>query len=106
MNEHEDIVIDDEELCAYVAEKTKVDAETVSAILEKEMDYLDDKGLLLPEKPQDDSTSGVFIDTDLLTKHIVNSLQVPWETVAAVLDAENSFLFDKGVLSVKYSIED
>lgn len=51
--------------------------------------------------PLDDGASDVFIDIDLLTEHIVNSLQVPRETVVAVPDAENSFLFEKSVLGVK-----
>jgi len=105
MNHQEDVCIDDEELCSYIVEKTGFSKELVVKILECEMEYLDSLGLLDDKEHEEHEDHDVFVDTDELERYISERLNETIETIAAVLDAENSFLFERGVLGVKYETE-
>lgn len=105
MNPQEDICIDNEELCAYIVEKTGFKEEQVAKILECEMEYLESLGLLEDKEPEEPEDHDVFVDTDELERYISERLNETKETIAAVLDAENSFLLERGVLGVKFETE-
>jgi len=96
-----DFVIDEEELCEYIAKKLTIDSDTVSTVLDAELDFLDSKGLVLEDKPSEQGNLKdvpvAEIDSDELKAYVVSRTGLNPETVELILDTEMRYLEEQGV---------
>ncbi|MFC4779127.1 hypothetical protein ACFO9Q_20230 [Paenibacillus sp. GCM10023252] len=83
--------INEQELIAYIAGKTKADPKTVALVLKHEQAFID--GVAAKTKGE------VDIDSDELVDYILSRPDVKLTEIAVddILDAEMEYLMDKGV---------
>jgi tRNA-binding EMAP/Myf-like protein len=97
-DQNQDVVIEGEELIEYINQETKIEIEAVSEILDKEMEFLESKGLVLENKPDDaEEREVVFIDEDELISYISGRTNLSKKVVKFVLDTEDEYLDSLGL---------
>jgi hypothetical protein len=91
------MVINMEEVCEFICQKTGLSEELVDSILECELEFLELKEVV-GEGPKDTVQDHVFIDTDELEAFITRKLSISEEIVSSVLGTEDEFLRAKGII--------
>ncbi|BBH23697.1 hypothetical protein Back11_50420 [Paenibacillus baekrokdamisoli] len=84
--------INEQELVAYIAAETKVDAKSIQLVLQFEQKFID--------SAQEDANGEVEIDSDELVDYILKQQTVKLDeiTVENILEAEMEYLLDKGIV--------
>ena len=84
--------LNEQELIAYIAAETNVDAKSIELVLKLEQKFIDNA--------QEDAKGEVEIDSDELVDFILKQQNVKLDemTVENILEAEMDYLLDKGIV--------
>ncbi|UHA75442.1 hypothetical protein [Paenibacillus sp. 481] len=94
-NLEDDRVIDKEELCSYIVERTELNREQIDIILKHGSDYLNGQ--------EEDEEGVISIDIDEQVSYITRQPDVSLseEQVELILDLEMDFFLEKGHASAR-----
>lgn len=92
MSNNQEYQLNEQELIAFIAGETNVDAKSVELVLKLEQKFID--------STQADAKGEVEIDSDELVDYILKQQNVKLDemTVESILETEMDFLLDKGIV--------
>lgn len=92
----DEIVIDQEQICEYVASKLGIDVDIATDVLDCEMNFFEENGYTDESKPTGTETP---VETDFadVIEYIVAETGVKRELISNILEAEMEYLEKQGV---------
>ena len=94
----EELIIDEDELCEYIATKLGINADTVALVLDAEMEFLESKGMVVEVDPSRASEAptpmndAVEIDNEELLAYIISTTELSEKVVTQVLTLELEYI--------------
>lgn len=99
----EELIIDEDELCEYIAAKLGINSDTVGLVLDGEMEFWESKGLVVEENPSERggevptaTAVATEIDNEELLAYIVSTKGLSEKLVTQVLTLELEYIESQG----------
>ncbi|WP_185703005.1 hypothetical protein [Paenibacillus rhizophilus] len=97
----EERVLDVEEMEQYVAKETNYPLFIVQTVLNTELDFLEEKGLVMDQRPEVEEGS-TRIDEEDIIEYILARTMYSEFAISSILEAEETYMLNAGLISQKF----
>ncbi|MBT2289512.1 hypothetical protein J7E73_10280 [Paenibacillus albidus] len=97
----EERVLDVEEMEQYVAKETNYPLFIVQTVLNTELDFLEEKGLVMDQRPEVEKGSTRIEEEDII-EYILARTIYSEVAIHSILEAEETYMLNAGLMSQKF----